>query len=156
MSTLNHQPLTALVTGATSGLGKEIALRLVAAQQEAIRELSTPVLQVQRGVLVLPLIGAVDAERAQMLTDRLLRRIRAMRARVVVMDVTGMTEIDPSTAERLVHTVASARLLGSAVIVTGMSSVISTTLVTLGVDLSQMHIAGDLQSGLELAQQLVA
>ena len=90
-------------------------------KQQTILELSTPVLQLASRVLVLPIIGALDEERAHQIDDRLLAEVRARRARVVVIDVTGVPEIDSRVAGQLLGTVAALRLLGSRVIVAGIS-----------------------------------
>ena len=129
--------------------------RVIRQQQEAIRELSTPVLQVRERLLILPIIGAIDAQRARQLTEQLLRGIRANRAKVVVVDVTGVPAIDSAVANHLVQTVEASRLMGAGVIITGLSSEIAQTLVTIGVDLSKMHAVGDLQGGIEQAERLL-
>src|SRR5215471_15326539 len=79
--------------------------RIIRQQQEAIRELSTPVLQVRERLLILPIIGVLDGQRARQLTEQLLRAIRANRAKVVVIDITGVPEIDSTVANHLVQTV---------------------------------------------------
>jgi rsbT co-antagonist protein RsbR len=129
--------------------------RTIREQQEAIRELSTPVLQVRDGMLILPIIGVIDPQRARQLTGQLLRAIRATRARVVVMDVTGVVTVDTTIANHLVQTVDASRLMGATVIVTGLAPDIAQTLVTLGVDLSKMRTVGDLQGGIEEADRLL-
>jgi rsbT co-antagonist protein RsbR len=129
--------------------------RVIREQQEAIRELSTPVLQVRDRLLILPIIGGLDAARARQLTEQLLASIQANRARVVVIDITGVATIDLTVANHLVQTVESARLMGASAIITGLSSKIAQTLVDLGVDLSMMHTVGDLQGGLEQAERLL-
>ena len=86
-------------------------------KQQAILELSTPVLQLQPGLLVLPVIGALDLERAQQLDERLLSAVREHRARVVVIDVTGVPVLESAVALRVLRTVASVRLLGARVLV---------------------------------------
>jgi len=129
--------------------------RVIRQQQEAIRELSTPVLQVRERLLILPIIGAMDSQRARQLTEQLLRGIRANRAKVVVVDVTGVPAIDSAVANHLVQTVEASRLMGAGVIITGLSSEIAQTLVTIGVDLSKMHAVGDLQGGIEEAERLL-
>ena len=111
--------------------------RVIRQQQDAIRELSTPVLQVRERLLILPIIGVLDSQRATQLTDQLLRGIRTNRAKVVVIDITGVPEIDTSVANHLVQTVDASRLMGASVIITGLSSEIARTSVTIGVDLSQ-------------------
>ena len=129
--------------------------RIIREQQEAIRELSTPVLQVRERLLILPIIGVIDPQRARQLTEQLLRGIRTNRAKVVVLDITGVPYIDSPVANHLVQTVEAARLLGAIVIVTGLSPEIAQTLVNIGVDLGKMNTVGDLQGGIEEAERLL-
>ncbi len=129
--------------------------RVIREQQEAIRELSTPVLPVRERLLILPVIGTVDPLRARQLTEQLLRGIRTNRARVVVMDITGVPAMDQTVANHLVLTVEASRLLGATVIVTGLSPELAQTLVNIGVDLSKMNTVGDLQGGIEQAERLL-
>ncbi|OLC54642.1 MAG: anti-anti-sigma factor [Acidobacteria bacterium 13_1_40CM_4_69_4] len=112
--------------------------RTIREQQEAIRELSTP-----------------DPQRARQLTEQLLRGIRTNRARVVVIDITGVAAMDSNVANHLVLTVEASRLLGATVIVTGLSPEIAQTLVNIGVDLTKMNTVGDLQGGIEEAERLL-
>ncbi|MFI5237370.1 MAG: STAS domain-containing protein [Ignavibacteriales bacterium] len=127
--------------------------RTIRQQQEAIRELSTPVLQVRDRLLILPIIGVIDPQRARQLTEQLLRGIRTNRAKLVVIDITGVAAMDSNVANHLVQTVEASRLLGASVIVTGLSPEIAQTLVTIGVDLSKMNTVGDLQGGIEEAER---
>src|SRR5437899_10744832 len=129
--------------------------RVIREQQEAIRELSTPVLQVRERLLILPIIGLIDPHRARQLTEQLLRGIRSNRAKVVVIDITGVAAMDANVANHLVLTVESARLLGATVIVTGLSPEIAQTIVNIGVDLGKMNTVGDLQGGIEQAERLL-
>ena len=129
--------------------------RIIRQQQDAIRELSTPVLQVRERLLILPIIGMIDAQRARQLTEQLLRGIRTNRAKVVVVDITGVPVIDSAVANHLVQTVEASRLMGASVIITGLSSEIAQTLVTIGVDLSKMNAVGDLQGGIEEAERFL-
>src|SRR6266480_2508548 len=129
--------------------------RIIREQQESIRELSTPVLQVRERLLILPIIGVIDSQRARQLTEQLLRAIRANRARVVVIDITGVAAMDSSVANHLVQTVEASRLLGATVIVTGLSPEIAQTLVRIGVNLGKMHTVGDLQGGIEEAERVL-
>jgi rsbT co-antagonist protein RsbR len=129
--------------------------RIIRQQQEAIRELSTPVLQVRDRLLILPIIGVIDPQRARQLTEQLLRGIRSNRAKVVVVDITGVPSVDATVANHLVQTVDASRLMGANVIVTGLSSEIAQTLVTIGVDLGKINAVGDLQGGIEEAERLL-
>jgi len=101
------------------------------------------------------LIGVIDSQRAKQLTEQLLRSIRNNRAKVVVVDITGVPTIDSTVANHLVQTVEASRLMGASVIITGLSSEIAQTLVTIGVDLSKMNAVGDLQGGIEEAERLL-
>src|ERR671931_785869 len=129
--------------------------RVIREQQEAIRKLSTPVMKLRSRLLLLPIIGALDTKRMEQLTEQLLEAIQAHRAQVVVIDITGVADIDREVANHLVQTVEAARLMGAETIVTGLSSEIAETLVELGVDLARMKTVGDLQGGLEDAERLL-
>jgi len=128
--------------------------RTIGQQQDAIKELSTPVLPFREGILLLPVIGMIDSFRASQLTEQLLHSIRDTRAKVVVVDITGVPYVDSRVASHLVQTVEAARLMGSKVIVSGVSPEIALTMVTLGIDLGRIETVGDMQSGLERAEQL--
>lgn len=129
--------------------------RVIRQQQDSIRELSTPVLQIRDRMLLLPIIGVIDTHRARMITESLLRSIRANRAKVVVMDVTGVATIDSRVANHLIQTVTAARLMGATVIVTGLSAEVAQSLVALGIDLEKLNTVGDLQGGVEEAERLL-
>jgi rsbT co-antagonist protein RsbR len=124
-------------------------------QQEAIRELSTPVLPFREGMLLLPIIGQIDSQRARQLTEHLLESIRINRAKVIVIDITGVATVDSRVANHLVQTVEAARLMGAEVVISGISPEIALTMVTLGIDLGPVHTVGDLQDGIEHAEQLL-
>jgi rsbT co-antagonist protein RsbR len=127
--------------------------RIIRQQQLAIRELSTPVLKVRERLLILPIIGALDAARARQLTEQLLDGIRENRAKIVVVDVTGVPAIDKDVANHLVQAIRASGLMGARVIITGLSAVIAQTLVDLRVDLSMLQSVGDLQGGIEEAER---
>jgi rsbT co-antagonist protein RsbR len=129
--------------------------RTINLQQEAIRELSSPVLQVRDRLLILPLIGMIDSDRAMQITDSLLKAIRANRAKLVVIDITGVAAVDSKVANHLLQTVAASQLMGAKVIVTGLSADVAQALVALGVDLSKVNTVGDLQGGLEEAERIL-
>ena len=129
--------------------------RVILRQQEAIQELPTPVLPFRDGMLLVPVIGLLDPRRAQKLTEQLLISIRANRAKVVVMDITGVLAVDSKVANHLLQAVDAARLMGANVIVAGLSPEIAQTMVTLGVDLGRIETVGDLQSGIERSERLL-
>jgi rsbT co-antagonist protein RsbR len=128
---------------------------VIRSQEEAIRELSTPVLQIRDRLLIVPVIGIVDTQRARQVTEAMLKAIRDRRARAVVVDITGVPMVDSKVANHLVQSVEAARLMGTTVIITGLSPEIAQTLVTLGADLPNVLTFGDLQTGLEEADAII-
>ncbi|HZN53648.1 MAG TPA: MASE1 domain-containing protein [Methylomirabilota bacterium] len=124
--------------------------------REAIRELSTPVLRIRDRLLILPVIGEIDGPRAQHLTAELLRSIRTNRAKVVVIDMTGVAAMSPQVAQQIFRTIEACRLLGASIIMTGLSHGIADVLVSFGIDLGRVTSLGDLQSGMEEAERLLA
>lgn len=123
-------------------------------QQEAIRELSTPVLSPMDGLLLLPVVGVIDSHRARQMTDQLLQAIHQHRAKVVVIDITGVAAVDSMVANHLIQAVEAAGLLGATAIVTGVSADVAQTVVKIGVDLTRLRTAGDLQGGMVEARRL--
>jgi rsbT co-antagonist protein RsbR len=124
-------------------------------QQEAIKELSTPVLPLRSGLLLLPVIGVIDSQRARQLTEQLLDGIRTHRAKAVVIDLTGVPAVDSAVANHLLQTVRAAKLLGASAVVTGISTENAQTLTRIGVDLSGLVTTSDLQSGIDEAEWIL-
>jgi rsbT co-antagonist protein RsbR len=129
--------------------------RTIREQREAIQELPTPVLPFREGMLLVPIIGLIDSVRARLLTEQLLGAIRDTRAKVVVIDITGVQAVDSKVANHMIQTVEAARLMGATAILAGVSPQIAQTMVTLGIDLGRMTTVGDLQSGIERAEALL-
>ena len=150
-----YEPAANRIAITVAGSFVEERERVIRQQQDSLRELSTPVLQVRERLLILPIIGVLDSGRAHQLTEQLLQGIRTHRARVVVIDITGVPDVDEAVADHLVKTVDASRLMGAGVIITGLSSEIAQTLVTIGVDLGKMNTVGDLQGGIEEAERLL-
>jgi len=124
-------------------------------QAETIHELSTPVLEISTGLLIVPLIGPINAQRATDLTEQLLHGVRRTRAKTVVVDVTGVPRVDSFVANHLIKTAEACRLMGAQVILTGISTAIAETLTEVGVEMTGVTTAGDLRSGIDLAQRLL-
>ncbi|NJN14965.1 MAG: HAMP domain-containing protein [Oscillochloris sp.] len=118
-----------------------------------IRELSSPVLPVADNVLVMPLIGVIDSQRASDLVTTLLEAIERNRARMIILDVTGVPVIDTQTARLLIQAADASRLLGAQPILVGIRPELAQTIVGLGVDLSDLQSMADLQSALRYALQ---
>jgi rsbT co-antagonist protein RsbR len=123
--------------------------------QDAIRELSTPVLEISEGLLLLPIVGVIDSHRARQMTEQLLNAIRDHRARVVVIDITGVPAVDTMVANHLVQTTEAARLLGATSVVTGLSAEVAQTMVKLGVDLGGLNTVGPLRGGVVEANRIL-
>ena len=129
--------------------------RIIRTQEEAIRELSTPVLELRPGLLLLALVGLIDTERADSLTEQLLAAITARRSTVVIIDVTGVPAIDTAVASHLMHAVEAARLMGAIGILAGLSTANARTLVSLGIDFRSFHVVGTLADAMEGAEALL-
>ncbi len=124
-------------------------------QQEAIRELSTPVIRLHDRILFLPLVGSVDEIRAARVTDNVLLAVSRDQARVVIVDVAGVPIVDTSVANSLLQTAAAVRLLGAHTVLTGLSPQAARTMVELGVDLSSMKTVSRLSDGIDLAMRML-
>jgi PAS domain S-box-containing protein len=127
------------------------------AQKRAIQELSTPIIPVMGApggagsIIVIPLIGSIDTLRARDITRTLLAGIREHRARVVILDITGVPFVDSGVANYLNKTIQAARLKGTHAIVTGISDAVAETIVDLGIEWSSIETLSDLQTGLVVA-----
>lgn len=129
--------------------------RTILQQQDAIRELSTPVLELSEGLLLLPIVGVVDSHRARQMTEQLLTAIRTYRAKVVVVDITGVPAVDTLVANHLIQATEAARLLGARSIVTGLSAEVAQTMVKIGINLSGLHTVGSLRGGIVEANRII-
>lgn len=118
-------------------------------QRRAIQELSTPILQLWEGVLVLPVIGFVDSARSQQMMERLLEEIVSRQARHVIIDVTGVAVMDTQTADYFTKIFNSVKLLGANCLLTGIRPAVAQTLVHIGVQLDQVTTRRNLQQGLQ-------
>ncbi|MDC0675399.1 STAS domain-containing protein [Nannocystis radixulma] len=121
---------------------------------ETIRQASTPIAPVYPGILALPLVGVFDAQRAQLLTERLLQAITEARANVVILDISGVPVFDTEAAQLILRTAGAVRLLGTEMILVGVSPAIAQTIVGLGVDLAGLKTLSSLQDGLAHALAL--
>ncbi|WP_437571730.1 PAS domain-containing protein [Sorangium sp. So ce542] len=124
---------------------------LIAAQQDTIRELVTPLLPIAEGVLVMPLIGFFDSARAGRIIETLLQGVERHAARIAIIDITGVKAVDERVAEMLVHAARAAGLLGAEVVLTGIQPAIARTMIELDIDLRGLVTEGTLQGGIAYA-----
>jgi PAS domain S-box-containing protein len=124
---------------------------LIQAQQQAIQELSTPVIPVMDRILVMPLVGNIDSARAKDIMRALLAGIREHRAKVIILDITGVPIIDSGVATHLDKTIQAARLKGARTIITGITDAVAEAVVDLGIDWSELVTLSTLQTGLIFA-----
>jgi len=124
-------------------------LEVIQRQEEALRTMAMPIVQVWDGVLMIPIMGALDSSRAARMMERLLHALVESRARFAILDLTAVDIVDTSTADHLVRIVSAIELLGSRSVITGIRPAVAQTMVSLGVDLSRMAVLRNLQEGLK-------
>ncbi|RMH70372.1 MAG: PAS domain S-box protein [Gemmatimonadetes bacterium] len=124
-------------------------MNVIQRQQSALMELSTPVIQIWDGVLVLPVVGTIDSRRAAQIMENVLTKIVETASEHLIIDITGVVVVDTEVANYLIKTVEATRLLGTDCMLVGLSPVVAQTLVQIGVDLSNVKTYASLQKGLQ-------
>lgn len=124
---------------------------IIQLQNARLAEMSTPLIPITQQIMVMPLIGTMDNSRASQMLETALQGVQDNRAEVVILDITGMKQVDTSIAATILQTAGAVRLLGAQVILTGIRAEIAQTLVGLGVDLSNVVTRGTLQNGIAYA-----
>jgi rsbT co-antagonist protein RsbR len=130
-------------------------LETMTRHQAAIRELSTPVIKVHDRVLLLPIVGTVDTQRAHQIMETVLVQVVEQQAKVMILDIAGVPVVDTKVADHILKTTAAVQLLGSQTILTGISASVARTVVQLGVEITRMHTRSKLSEGIELALSIV-
>jgi rsbT co-antagonist protein RsbR len=128
--------------------GRETVIR---GQQESLLELSTPVVQLWDGVLAVPLIGALDSNRTQIVMESLLQKIVETESDIAIIDITGVPTVDTMVAQHLLKTITAAKLMGARCIVSGIRPQIAATIVHLGVELGDVVTKASLADAFKLA-----
>ncbi|NMO17392.1 PAS domain-containing protein [Pyxidicoccus fallax] len=129
---------------------RESEVRLQA-QQTMLDQLSAPAVLLWDGIVLMPLVGDLTAERTTLLQQNLLGAATRHRARHIIVDITGIGLIDTGTAGRLLGAVQAARLLGARCILVGMSPLLAQTLVAMGIEFRDIPTFAVLQDGMALA-----
>jgi rsbT co-antagonist protein RsbR len=131
------------------------SLETVTRHQAAIRELSTPVIKVHDRILLLPIVGTVDTQRAHQIMETVLLQVVEEQAKVMILDIAGVPVVDTKVADHILKTTAAVQLLGGQTILTGISASVARTVVQLGVEITRMHTRSKLSEGIELALSIV-
>ena len=132
---------------------QELQDQLIQAQQNAIRELSSPLIPLSKNLLLMPLIGSIDSNRAQMIMETLLEGVAHYQADKTIVDITGVSVVDTQVANAIVQAAQAIKLLGAQTILTGIGPTMAQTLIHLGADLSSIVTYGNLQQGIAAAMQ---
>ncbi|NJP04681.1 MAG: GAF domain-containing protein [Chloroflexaceae bacterium] len=117
---------------------------------QIINELSSPILTIAQGILLIPLIGTIDAHRSAHIKETMLAAISERRARIVILDITAISLADEQVANTLLEATSAVKLLGAQLIVCGMSPQFADLVICLGVQMN-MPTVGDLATALEMA-----
>ncbi len=126
-------------------------LQTIQRQQEAINELSTPVIKVWDGLLVLPIIGTLDSQRTQRMMESLLQQIVSTGSKIAILDITGVPVVDTMVANHLIKTITAAGLMGAECILSGISPNIAQTIVHLGIDLTGVKTKSTMMEAMRYA-----
>ncbi len=124
-------------------------LATIQKQQEAINELSTPVIKVWDNLLVLPIIGTLDSQRTQSMMEALLQEITVTGCKYAILDITGVAVVDTMVANHLIKTITAAGLMGAVCILSGISPTIAQTIVHLGIDLTGVKTKGNMMEAVK-------
>lgn len=124
-------------------------LNTIQKQQEAINELSTPVIKVWDNLLVLPIIGTLDSQRTQSMMEALLQEITVTGCKYAILDITGVAVVDTMVANHLIKTITAAGLMGAVCILSGISPTIAQTIVHLGIDLTGIKTKGNMMEAVK-------
>ena len=127
----------------------------IAASSKALVEMSTPVTPIWEGILLLPLLGILDSQRTQDVMNKTLARIAETRAKVFVMDISGVSAMDTAVANQLLKITKATQLMGCETILSGLSPAIARTLVELGVNIGEVRTTATLRDSFELALRAV-
>lgn len=125
--------------------------QIIDVQRATLSELSTPIVPLADGVIAMPLVGAIDSERARQIMEALLNGLTASRAHTAILDITGVRAVDTHVAGALLQSARAARLLGARVIVTGIRPDVAQALVGLDTDWTGVETLSNLQAGVALA-----
>ena len=120
-------------------------------QAATLEQLSTPLIPISDDILVMPLIGTIDSQRAQKMMETLLQGLATHQARAAILDITGVPVVDNEVAQGLLRAAQAAQLLGARVVLTGIRPEVAQTLVGIGAELRGIVSYSTLQNGIRAA-----
>jgi rsbT co-antagonist protein RsbR len=127
----------------------EEKLHTIEQQRSAIRELSTPIMEVWEGILCLPIVGIMDSTRSADMTDALLKAVVATRASCTIIDITGIEVMDTHTADHFIRMAKAVRLLGAECVLTGINPQIAQTVIHMGLAMADVVSHRSLRDALQ-------
>ena len=130
-------------------------LETMTRHQAAIRELSTPVIKVYDRILLLPIVGTVDTQRADQIMETVLVQVVEQQAKVIIIDIAGVPVVDTKVADHILQTTAAVQLLGAKTVLTGISASVARTVIQLGVEITRVETRAKLAEGIELALSII-
>jgi rsbT co-antagonist protein RsbR len=130
-------------------------LETMTRHQAAIRELSTPVIKVYDRILLLPIVGTVDTQRANQIMETVLVQVVEQQAKVIIIDIAGVPVVDTKVADHILQTTAAVQLLGAQTVLTGISASVARTVVQLGVEITKVDTRAKLSEGIEVALSIL-
>ena len=131
----------------------ELQTEIIRTQQARLAEMATPLIPISKEIMIMPLIGSLDRERAEQVLETALKGVQDSHARFVILDVTGLRHVDTSVAGTLMNTARALQLVGARAVLTGIRAEVAQTLVGLGMDLRGIVSLGQLQNGIAYAQR---
>ncbi len=124
---------------------------IIRRQQKEMLEMSTPVIKLWEGILVVPLIGTLDSSRTQIVMENLLQMIVETNSKIAILDITGVPTVDTETAQHIIKTVSATRLMGADCIISGIRPQIAQTIVHLGIDIYDITTKANMADAIQEA-----
>jgi len=122
---------------------------LIKRQKEDLMELSTPVINLWEGILVLPIVGTLDSERSRVMVEQLLQALSESNCSIAIVDISGVPTVDTLVAQHLMKAIDASRLMGGECIISGIRPEIASTIVNLGLDLSKVKTKSTMSKALQ-------
>jgi rsbT co-antagonist protein RsbR len=146
----SFQKMVSLDTSITSDTYNHLLSESMKAQNEALRQLSTPIAQLWEGILLLPLVGIVDSTRAQDILSSVLQTVAATQSKVFILDIGGVAVVDTAVANHLIKITKATRLMGCLCILSGISPAIAQTIVELGIATDEIETTANMKDALQI------